>query len=71
MENLLPNKPNKSSNLRNTRVSSALLDRAKSIYRRNMTELPPAISRETLLRVRKKGKRVERNQKFWQKGQLF
>ena len=49
--------------LRDTKVASALMDRVKSIYRRNMCELPPQLNGETLTRVRKRGRRKERSNK--------
>lgn len=59
------------SSFRAAQVGSALNDRVKSITRRNLIEQPAEINRQTLLRVKKRGKRKERGNKHVQRSLLL
>jgi len=60
------------SGLRTATTGSAILDRAKSLYRRNLLEQPNDISKGTLDRLKKKGKRMAKKHKnMWNRGLML
>lgn len=69
-EHVVPEKA--SSSLRTIQTpGSAVSEWMQSAQRRNLTELPPAMDRQFLLRLRKKGKRKARGNKHVQRSLLL
>jgi len=69
LEDTLPDKAE--GGLRQTKVASALMDRMKSVYRRNMCELPPQLTSETVVRMKKRARKESRNHKTKERSLLL